>query len=139
LGVKNPYVTWSAIKGKLKINNDGTFEIPLKTVLRELLEELSLQFKGNRRKLSINEKNIDHFLALNKNKFLQCQVDTRRNSNDRLRLIGLFIIPVDENKWIFTLKDKKENKVFMNPFLNLKKRTKILKCLFSFCFRHVNG
>ncbi len=55
MGVKNPYVTWSAIKGKLRINNDGTLEIPLETVLRELLEELSLQFKGNRRKLSINE------------------------------------------------------------------------------------
>jgi hypothetical protein len=111
----------------------------LETVLRELLEELSIEFKRKRSKIGINKDNIGHFLALNKKNFLQCHVDSKTNTNDRLRLIGLFFVHVNEKKFIFTLKNKKENQVFMNRFSQLEKQTKILKRLFSFCFRHGNG
>jgi len=127
------------LKGHPRIKDDGTYEIILETVLRELFEELSIEFKRKRNKIGINKDNIDHFLTLNEKNFLQCHVDSKQNSNDRLRLIGLFFVRINEKKFIFTLKNKKENQVFMNLFSQLEKQTKILKRLFSFCFRHGNG
>ncbi|CAF4918866.1 unnamed protein product, partial [Rotaria sp. Silwood1] len=110
LGVQNHYGTWSPPKGHPKIKNDGTLETPWETLLRELCEELSIRLKRSKREKIINKENIDHFLSLNKDNFLQCRVDSRPDTNDRSRLIGLLIVPVDEKKWRFRLKDYKENK-----------------------------
>ncbi|CAM4839571.1 unnamed protein product [Rotaria magnacalcarata] len=43
------------------------------------------------------------------NMFAQCLVDTKRGTRERI--IGLFIVSVNENKVKFSLKDTKENKV----------------------------
>jgi hypothetical protein len=66
-------------------------------------------------------------------------MDKERGMNDRLRTIGLFFIRINEKKLKFKLTNENENKVFMNFFSQLEKQTKILKRLFSFCFRHGNG
>ncbi|CAF4178908.1 unnamed protein product, partial [Rotaria sordida] len=110
LGVQNYYGTWSAPKGHLKIKNDGTLEIPWETLLRELFEELSIKLKRSKSEKTINTENIGHFLALNKDNFLQCRLESRPGTGDGLRLIGLLIVHVDEKIWKFSLKDNKENK-----------------------------
>jgi len=98
-------------------------ETPWETCLRELLEELSVKVKINERDITITEENIQ-LLGLNKTNFLQCNVDARRNTNDRLRLIGLFYVRIDEKKFKFSLKDNKENKVIMNFCFTLKNKLK---------------
>jgi len=110
LGVQNHHDTWGAIKGHLRINDDGTLETPWEIFLRELFEELSITFETRKISKTINEKNIHDFLAMNKDKYLECYVDIKRNSNDGLRLIGLFVIRIDENQFKFTLNNNKENK-----------------------------
>ncbi len=127
------------LKGHPRIKDDGTYEIIRETVLRELFEELSIEFKRKKRKIEINKDNIGDFLPLNNDNFLEYRVNSKPNTNDGSRLIGLFFVRVNKKKFIFTLKNKKENQVFMNLFSQLEKQTKILKRLFSFCFRHVNG
>jgi hypothetical protein len=110
LGVQNHHGTSSAPKGHPKIKIDGTLETPWETLLRELFEELLIKLKRGKNKKAINKDNIDQFLALNKDNFLECRVDSRPGTSDGLRLIGLLIVRIDEKKYKFSLKDNKENK-----------------------------
>jgi ADP-ribose pyrophosphatase YjhB (NUDIX family) len=123
LGVQNHNGTWSAVKGHRRIKNDGTLETPWETCLRELFEELSIKLETNKRKKTITKENIG-LLAINKTNFVQYHVDSKRGTNDRLRLIGLFYVHIDEKKFKFSLKDNKENKMSgwlnMNDILNNK-------------------
>ena len=91
-------------------------EIPIETVVRELLEEISIKIKRSKNNLKINEKNITGSLPLKKDSYLECHVDTIPGTNDRSRCIGLFAVRIDEQKWKFSLKDTKENKVFRSFF-----------------------
>ncbi len=123
MGVQNHHGSWSAVKGHPKIKDDGTWETPCETCVRELFEELSIKLKRSKREKTITKENID-LLCLNKTNFFQCYVDTRPNTNDRLRLIGLFYVRIDEKKFKFSLKDNKENKVIINLRFILKNRLK---------------
>jgi ADP-ribose pyrophosphatase YjhB (NUDIX family) len=123
LGVQNHYGSWSAVKGHLKITDDMTLETPYETSERELFEELSIDFESDNRIIRITKENIG-LLALNKTNFIQYHVDTRPDTNDRSRLIGLFFVRVDEKKWKFTLKDTKENMVIINLCFTLKNKLK---------------
>ncbi|CAF0819655.1 unnamed protein product [Adineta steineri] len=110
LAVQNYQGTWSAPKGHPKYKDDGTLEIPSETVSRESCEELLITCKRNKRKLTINKDNLDHFFGLNNDNFLECRFNDRPGTNDGLRQIGLFVVRVDETKWTFSLKDNKENR-----------------------------
>ncbi|CAF4213632.1 unnamed protein product, partial [Adineta steineri] len=110
LGVQNYYETWSAPKGHPKIKDDGTLETPLETILRELFEELLIEFEECRTQITINKDNIDQYLTLNKDNFLECCFNSRTDIDDGIRRIGLSVVRVDEKKWKFSLKDNKENK-----------------------------
>jgi hypothetical protein len=111
------------VKGHPKIKDDGTLETPWETCVRELFEELSIKLKTSKREKRITKENI-HLLAINKANFLQCRVDSRLNTNDRLRCIGLFCVRVDEKKFKFSLKDNKENTVSINLRFTLKNKLK---------------
>ncbi|CAF1532801.1 unnamed protein product, partial [Adineta steineri] len=110
MGVQNHHGCWSAAKGHPKIKNDGTLETALETLLRELFEELSIKFKRSKSQIIINKNNIGHHLALNKDNFLECHINSRTDIDNGIRRIGLLVVCVDEKKWKFSLKDNKENK-----------------------------
>ncbi|CAF1040893.1 unnamed protein product [Adineta steineri] len=110
LGVQNHYGTWSAPKGHPKIKDDGTLEIPLETILRELFEELFIEFEEDKTQITINKNNIDQHLDLNKDNFVGCGFNSRTDIDDGIRHIGLLAVRADEKKWKFSLKDNKENK-----------------------------
>ncbi len=118
MGVQNHYGTWSAPKGHPKLKSDGTLETSSETLLRELFEELSIKFKRSKREKTINKDNIDRFLALNKDNFLECYIASGSGNDNGLRRIGLLIVPVDESIWKFSLKNNEENKVIINTFLH---------------------
>ncbi|CAF4015682.1 unnamed protein product [Rotaria magnacalcarata] len=109
LGVQNHHGSWSAIKGHPKIKEDGTLETRWETCLRELFEEVLIELKRGRIHKRINKENICNLLHLKKDNYRQCLVDTKRGTRERI--IGLFIVSVNENKVKFSLKDTKENKV----------------------------
>ncbi|CAF2180564.1 unnamed protein product [Rotaria magnacalcarata] len=109
LAVQNHHGTWSALKGHPKIKEDGTLETRWETCLRELFEEVLIELKRGRIHKRINKENICNLLHLKKDNYRQCLVDTKRGTRERI--IGLFIVSVNENKVKFSLKDTKENKV----------------------------
>ncbi|CAF4596488.1 unnamed protein product, partial [Rotaria magnacalcarata] len=92
-----------------KNEEDGTLETRWETCLRELFEEVLIELKRGRIHKRINKENICNLLHLKKDNYRQCLVDTKRGTRERI--IGLFIVSVNENKVKFSLKDTKENKV----------------------------
>ncbi len=111
------------MKGHPKIKDDRTLETPWETCVRELLEELSIILKQSKREKEINEKNIQ-LLISNKTNFLECYLDSKPNTNDRLRRIGLFYVCIDKKKWKFSLKDNTENQVIISLCFILKNKLK---------------
>ncbi|CAF3772996.1 unnamed protein product [Rotaria magnacalcarata] len=111
LAVQNHHGTWSALKGHPKIKEDGTLETRWETCLRELFEEVSIRYQGSEIHQRINKENICHLLHLKKDNYIQYRVDSNLDIGKKIRIIGLFIVSVNENEVKFSLKDTKENKV----------------------------
>jgi hypothetical protein len=116
LGVQNYHGTWSALKGHPIIKDNGEFEIRWETSLRELFEEISIKLLRRKIRKKLSKKHIVKSIGFETVFYLECNVDSERNRNDRQRHIGLFVIRVTQKKLSFTLKDKKENQVTMNTF-----------------------
>ncbi|CAF4600431.1 unnamed protein product [Rotaria socialis] len=111
LAVQNHHGTRSALKGHPKIKEDGTLETRWETCLRELFEEVSIRYQGSKIHQRINKENICHLLHLKKDNYIQYRVDSNPDIGNKIRIIGLFIVSVNENEVKFILKDTKENKI----------------------------
>lgn len=107
------------MKGHLRIKEDGTLEIPTETALREFFEEVYTKRITSKRKRIISMKNMLDFPALKKDQIFQCCVGSEPDSTEKPRLIGLYVVRVDETKWAFTVKDKKENQVVFHLLFSL--------------------
>jgi hypothetical protein len=116
LGVQNYHGTRSALKGHPLIKNNGKLETPWETSLRELFEEISIKLLRRKIRKKLSEKHIVKSIGFETVFYLECNVDSERNRNDRQRRIGLFVICVTQKKLSFTLTDTKENQVTMNTF-----------------------
>jgi hypothetical protein len=103
-------------KGHPIITADGKLETPWETCIRELLEEISIKLLRRKIRKKLSEKHIAKSIGFETVFYLECNVDSERNRNDRQRCIGLFVIRVTQKKLSFTLKDTKENQVTMNTF-----------------------
>ncbi len=125
MAVQNHFGTWSAPKGHRKINKNSELETSWETFSRELFEEMSITLKTMKGTTEIKENNIDDIISMNPNIYLQLRVGTKRDKNDRKRIIGLFFIRIDERNLHFELADQIENQVCVNLLFNLKIKIKL--------------
>ena len=95
----------------MRIKDNVQLETVEEVSLRELFEEISIRKRTSRKAKTITIDNYQKLIYLKVIGYLQYHVDDKRGSNDRYRLIGLFICHIDERKLRFQLKDKKENQV----------------------------
>ncbi len=110
----------SAVKGKREVDGDNKVETAIETAEREIYEETVIRVISTGE--VYNEYKIKKHFNLAKCTYLECYVDSEFGSNNRDRLIGLFIVPVDENILKIKLYDKMENQVSQNE-------------LYVFCFK----
>ncbi len=102
--MENHYGTRSAVKGKREVDGDNKVETGIETAEREIYEEIEIR------------------VDLVDCTYLECYVESEFGSNNHDRLIGLFIVYVDENILKIKLRDKMENQVSQNE-------------LYVFCFK----
>ena len=110
--MQNPYGTWSAPKGHVRINN-GAFETPKETAWREFNEEVKVASKKGHRQLYKHYHCGNHL-------YLECRLQDNADGEPENRLIGLIVIkmlPNDEEVLSFEVQDRKENQVSHSALL----------------------
>jgi ADP-ribose pyrophosphatase YjhB (NUDIX family) len=97
------------------------------TAQRETLEETLITIVRKKIKFVLTKETFGYHIHLNKVPYFECNVDGKPNSNDRKRLIGLYIVHVNEKKLKFKKKDGKEVKVteYFFPLLKLNYNIKL--------------
>jgi len=100
--------------------SDNKVETGIETGAREIYEETVIRVISTGQ--VYNENDIKNHFDLANCTYLECYVESVLGSNNRDRLIGLFIVYVDENKLKIKLYDKMENRVSQNE-------------LYVFCFK----
>ena len=111
MAVQNNNYSWGPPKGHLKIKEDLELELPWETFLREFFEEFSIVYQTGDIRIKLTKDNIIDYITSYQDIYFECHVDNQPNSNDRMRLIGLSFIRINEKNLQFDLADNKENQV----------------------------
>ncbi len=118
--MENHYGTRSAVKGRREVDGNNKVETGIETGEREIYEETVIRVISTGQ--VYNENNIKNHFNLANCTYLECYVESEFGSNNRDRLIGLFIVYVDENILKIKFYDETENQVSQNE-------------LYVFCFK----
>lgn len=127
MGVQNHSGTWSAPKGKKKVNDNDEWETTKEASPREILEEVKITHIKTKQQITV--ENMNQYFNLDECLYLECIVDNYAEG----RRIGLCVIHVNEEEFKFELGNKKENQVI------IKNKNKNFKWRFLFGFSAVNG